>query len=242
MSQSPAPGEAAAAGSRPSLDKRSKLVVARPRRSDGLTPVRWPEVKAGWKVTAFPGAGEAVVSFSPVGRRPTRQEGLGGGATENALRSQRRARVMVRRYCVANGIDRLVTLTFAPPFCTDAKEFRGHVSRFIRRMRCYKGKSFPYVWVPELHGDGVRLHVHLVIGFYVPQKVLVGLWGHGIVDVRLFRARGPEGPRSKARRVAHYVSKYVGKAFEDESKLIGAIGTRLARDSSRNGTRSRLRL
>jgi hypothetical protein len=70
------------------------------------------------------------------------------------------------------------------------------------------------VWVLELHSDGERLHVHLGLGQYVPKAALASLWCHGFVDIRRIRAKPTEGERAKANRTAHYLAKYVGKAFD----------------------------
>lgn len=185
------------------LDKGTKLVVA----EDGV----------GWSVSAFPDCGEAVISFAP-SYQATEDGGAGAyGDTEaNRLRAERRARKMVRRYCVANGIDRLVSLTFAPPFCTDPRELRDHLARFVRRLRCEVGGKFPYVWVPELHADGVKLHAHMGLAQFVRKDRLAEVWGHGFVDVRLIRARGSKDPVEHRRSAARYLSKYVGKAFEHQ--------------------------
>jgi hypothetical protein len=126
----------------------------------------------------------------------------------------------VRRYCVTNSIDRLATLTFAPPFCTDPTELRAHMRRFVRRLRCDKGERFPYVWVPELHKDGERFHVHMGLADFIAKERLGELWGHGFVDVRRRRRRKGDGANDSARTAARYISKYVGKAF-DAGQSIG---------------------
>lgn len=163
----------------------------------------------------FPDCGEAVVSFA-ASYQSAEDGGVGayGDSDANRLRAERRARRVVRRYCTANGIDRLVTLTFAPPFCTDPAELVEHRKRFIRRLRCSFGHSFPYVWAPELHKDGVKLHAHLGLNRFVKKDQMAEVWGHGFVDVRLIRARGSKNPLDHRRRAARYLSKYVGKAFD----------------------------
>lgn len=199
------PGEVAF----PRLDKGTKLVAeSRPRPAS-----------AGWSVTAYPDAGEAVFFFRGAWQPTPSGQSTGGDPAANRLRAERRAQTKVRRYCAANGIDRLATLTFAPPFCTDAKELRGHVSRFIRRMRCARGGKFPYVWVPELHKDGERLHVHVGLAEYIAKAELAALWGHGFVDVRLVRSGSRGSDSDRARRAARYLSKYVGKAFDAVSVI-----------------------
>jgi hypothetical protein len=163
----------------------------------------------------FPECGEAVISFA-ASYQAAEDGGVGayGDSEANRLRAERRARKMVRRYCTSNGIDRLVSLTFAPPFCTDPLELVEHRKRFIRRLRCALGHRFPYVWVPELHDDGVKLHAHMGLNRFVKKEQMAEVWGHGFVDLRLIRARGSKNPLDHRRRAAAYLSKYIGKAFD----------------------------
>lgn len=175
----------------------------------------------GWLCTVYPTAGEAVLSFrSSV--PPASGEGGRGDQDANRLRAERRARTTVRRYCAANSIDRLVTLTYGPPFCVDHRELRADLARFVRRLRCELGERFPYVWVPELHKDGERLHAHFGLNRYIRKPVLAERWRHGFVDVRQLRGSAPRSPEpeSPSRRAARYLSKYVGKAF-DAGEAIG---------------------
>lgn len=165
----------------------------------------------------YPDAHEATIFFRGVhdgGESRGSAGGAGSGVDpgENRSRAERRARSKVRLYAACNGIDRLWTLTYAPPFCTDQRRCYDDVRRFIRRLRHRLGAKFPYVWVMELHGDGERLHVHLGLGQYVAKAVLDEAWGHGWVDARRLRAKPGAGPRATQQRAAHYLSKYVGKA------------------------------
>jgi len=176
-------------------------------------------------VVVYPQARESVITFRPsrapqvIGRRCSREpdgepDGPPGAASTD--RAVRRAKVTVRRYCKANGIDRLMTLTYAPPFCTDPKVLRHDVGRFVRRLRVTLGhRRFPYVWVPELHKDGTRLHAHIGLARYVKKADLQACWPHGFVDARRLRAKSTKAVSSveHAGRAAHYLSKYVGKAF-----------------------------
>lgn len=88
------------------------------------------------------------------------------------------------------------------------------VRRFVRRLRHHLGEPFAYVWVLELHKDGQRLHVHIGLDRFVPKSSLAALWPHGFVDIRRIRVKAIEGERAKCQKAAHYLSKYVGKAFE----------------------------
>jgi hypothetical protein len=116
-------------GPRPRLDDGTKLV-------DGCMPVGWGP---GWVVKWYPDAHEATIYFRgahdggapPVGAAPGPPEDTGPVDTEaNQLRAERRARTKVRLYASANGIDRLITLTYAPPFCTDPATAYDGASRF----------------------------------------------------------------------------------------------------------------
>lgn len=168
-----------------------------------------------WRGRVFPQVGEAVAVLRS--NQPSQKKGTGCSPDENRRRAARRARTQVRRYCVANRLRRLVTLTYAPPFCTDHDQVVNDVAQFVRRLRkALHVEAFPYVWVPELHKDGQRYHVHVVIDRFVPKAVVAECWGHGFVDVRQIRNNG-EGNGTAMRRVAGYVAKYVAKTYEDEA-------------------------
>ncbi|MGB3410995.1 MAG: hypothetical protein WBA45_07335 [Microthrixaceae bacterium] len=169
----------------------------------------------------YPDAGEAVTSFS-ASYQSVEDGGVGAydDLEGNLLRAERRARTKVRRYCTANAIDRLVTLTFAEPFCTDPRELTEHRKKFVRRLRCALKHKFPYVWVPELHKDGIKLHAHMGINRFVKKEQMAEVWGNGFVDLRLIRVRNSKNELEHRRRAASYLSKYIGKAF-DHPKTFG---------------------
>jgi hypothetical protein len=111
----------------------------------------------------------------------------------------------------------LGTLTYAPPFCTDPARLREDVAAFFRRLRASQGGgSSPYLWVPELHADGQRFHVHFAVGRFVPRRVIEAAWGHGFVHIKLLGDL-PVGSTAwdEARLAARYLSKYVAKTFDD---------------------------
>jgi hypothetical protein len=124
----------------PRLDKGTKLV-------DDCTPIPWG---SGW-VKWFPEAHEALIFFRGAhdgggSAKVGVSDGVRHDAVENRSRAQRRARSRVRLYAKANGIDRLSTLTYAPPYCTDPAQAYDDVRRFIRRLRRTIGHPLPYVW------------------------------------------------------------------------------------------------
>ncbi|GAA3531967.1 hypothetical protein GCM10022263_20630 [Nocardioides daeguensis] len=134
------------------------------------------------------------------------------------MEAARRARARLRRYCVANELNRLGTLTYGPPFCTDPGQARADVGVFFRRLRgALGGEAFPYAWVPEFHKDQQRLHLHFAAGRYIKRSVIEEAWGHGFVHIkRLSDVPAGSGTRGEARRAAGYLSKYVSKSFADQ--------------------------
>ena len=76
----------------------------------------------------------------------------------------------------------------------------------IRRMRRALGRSEPYVFVLELHRDGV-FHVHVVTRLVMPVEWWESVWGRGMVHPG-------KGVRGDGLVAAGYASKYVGKALE----------------------------
>lgn len=181
------------------------------------------QVQAAWVLRLYPGAGEAGGCFQAA--RPARR-GVGGGPAVDperaALEAGRRARGRLRRYCAANGLNRLGTLTYAGDGCHDPRAARADVGRFFRRLRDgLGGEPFPYVWVPEWHKTGHGLHLHFAVGRFVPRSQIVEAWGHGFVHIKLLSGTpAGSGTWGEARRAAGYLSKYVAKTFGegDESR------------------------
>jgi hypothetical protein len=134
------------------------------------------------------------------------------------LEAARRARGRLRRYCAANGLNRLGTLTYGPPFCTDPSQVRADLAVFFRRLRRSLGdRPFPYVWVPEFHADGKRFHAHFAVGRYVKRSLIDDAWGHGFVGIKLLSDLPVgSGRLEEARRAAGYLSKYVAKSFAEQ--------------------------
>jgi hypothetical protein len=175
----------------------------------------------GWLLTVYPGAGEAGGSFRYSDR--TRREGNGGGVPaedpeRSASEAARRARSKTRRYCAANRLNRLGTLTYRGGGCHDPFVLRGHVAEFFRSLRtALGGKPFPYLWTAEWHKSGHGLHVHFAVGQFVKRSLIEAAWGHGFVHIKLLGDLPVgSGVFAEARRAAGYLSKYVGKDFDTE--------------------------
>jgi hypothetical protein len=167
-----------------------------------------------WRLTVYPKAGEAGGSIHRVGllqetsRRP---DGTGDGSGTVA---DRRARGKLRRYCAANGLNRLGTLTYAGDGCRDPARLRQDVARFFRRLRERSQRALPYAWVPEWHPGGHGLHVHFVVGRYIHFTAIRASWGHGFIHTTLLGDLPVgSGVMGEARLAARYLSKYLGKDF-----------------------------
>ena len=203
-------------GPHPSLELATKL--ARP-------------LGAAWVLGLYPDAAEATATFRYTVRR-NRSCWQPGPAPwepewelENPIEEQeaaarrsiaeaaRRARSKLRRYAVANRLDRLGTLTFASDGCHDERELRRHVRHFVKRLRPALGDGrFPYVWVPEWHKTH-GLHAHLLVGRFIKHQLLEDVWGHGFVHIKRIGPRRGSG-LAASRTSARYLSKYLDKTFD----------------------------
>ena len=175
--------------------------------------------RTGWALSLCVAAGEAGGSFrySLVPVRGVRVPGApAADPVRAAEEAARRARGKVRRYCAANRLNRLGTLTYGGAGCHDPKALRADVAAFWRALRgLLGGKSFPYLWTAEWHPSGHGLHVHFAVGRYVKRDLLVSAWAHGFVHIKLLGDLPVgSGTVAEARRAAGYLAKYVGKAFD----------------------------
>lgn len=171
----------------------------------------------GWNLSLYPDAAEAGGCFV-ASTRPVVTGVKGSAANPERARQEaaRRARARVRRYCAANRLNRLGTLTYEPPGCHDPLVLREDVGRFFRRLRAgLGGDALPYLWVPEWHKTDHGQHVHFAVGRYVKQTLIEQAWGQGFVSIkRLGDVPVGTGALGEARRAAGYLSKYVTKSFD----------------------------
>jgi hypothetical protein len=196
----------------------------------GLTT---PVLRTGWQLVIYPTALEVGGSLRV--QAPRALTGAGGGAARpvaeglagqvaQAIAQQRaraeadrRARGNLRRYAVANRLNRLGTLTYATS-CRDPLVLRRDVGSFFRKLRTgLGGRPMPYVWVPEWHPGGHGLHVHFLLGTYVPRRLIEQAWaGRGFVHIKLIGdlPGSTGGAQQQAARAAKYASKYVGKTLD----------------------------
>jgi hypothetical protein len=91
---------------------------------------------AGWRVALWRAAGEAGGSFHSLDGAGSTGSGVWAPDPERAAdEAARRARAKVRRYCAANLLTRLGTLTYRGEGCHDPRQVRSDLGRFFRRLR-----------------------------------------------------------------------------------------------------------
>ena len=144
--------------------------------------------RPGWWLSLYPAAREGGGSF--VSSRPPQRSYVARGRAADperaAVEAGRRARTNLRRYCAANGLNRLATLTYAGEGCWEQRELRVHLGTFFRNLRAGLGvDSLPYVWVPEWHPGGHGLHAHFAVGRFVPYRLIRSAWGRGLIHIKL---------------------------------------------------------
>src|SRR4051794_36463030 len=197
-----------------------------------------PAMRTGWVLSLCPAAAEAGGCFVAA-RRAVRS----GGGVPNPERARaeaaRRARGRLRRYCAANGLNRLGTLTYRGAGCHDPAQVRADLGVFFGSLReAIGGHVFPYVWVPEWHPGGHGLHAHFAVGMFIKQAVIRDAWGHGIVSIKLLSDLPVgSGRLEESRKAAGYLSKYVAKSFRISGCRGGGIAMTWRMGSSRSGCR-----
>jgi len=168
-----------------------------------------------WEFRLYPDAAEGGGFFRSA-VAPKDSGATGEPPLDSRDDATRRARGKVRRYCAANRLNRLGTLTYAGTGCHDPAQLRDDVGGFFKRLRGATSRRLAYLWVPEWHPGGHGLHVHFAVGRYVGQTVIRDAWGLGFVHIKLLGDLPVgAGTLGEARLAARYLSKYVGKALGD---------------------------
>jgi len=178
------------------------------------------EYPDGWRVVAFRKAGPRVQQVDVAREVPSAEVSpvVLARSSESLLRTKRL--VLHRARCLE--VQSLWTFTKRGKF-SDVDAVWEAWRAFTQMMRRRWGKEFRFVAVPELHSDGETWHLHVLFGRFFMVEQLRSYWYRalggsgketgsatpGSVNVKSLRAR-----HSVGRRVAAYVSKYVGKGFE----------------------------
>ncbi len=136
----------------------------------------------------------------------------GGDPDRAAAEAGRRARGKIRRYCAANRLNRLGTLTYRGAGCHEPVELRDGVGP----------ETLPYLWVPQWHPGGHGLHVHFAVGRFVSRRLIERAWGHGFVHIKLLsELPAGSGMVAEARLAARYLARYVGRDSDDARRPAG---------------------
>lgn len=134
---------------------------------------------------------------------------------ENIKRGIRRARAVVRRKCMAAGLDHLLTLTYRANIIDKQAAWRNFV-KFIRLIHSYI-PDWKYLVIPEKQKRG-SIHFHLAVKGFQDVSLLRSLWrcivGDGNIDVE-YKESG-KGLQWKRVKLAQYLAKYIGKEMETE--------------------------
>lgn len=149
---------------------------------------------------------------------------------KNLDRANRRAQAKLRRYCVKNRLLKMLTFTYAVAQWDRATVKEDLNALFVRWRSLKGGKTFPYVYVLEVHPgalqpDGTRgpshgLHVHVAVPLhYVDKHWLQETWGHGIVHFKDPKKLRDGTKRERSARLARYLSKYISKTFELDHEM-----------------------
>ena len=166
-------------------------------------PSELDQVTTSFHVRSWLKAGEAVIR--PARSRARASVASTSWAADARAKAIARARAKVRRYCAANRLTTLFTLTYADEPSTEQtidKDMRG----FIRRLRrAAGGDAFPYCWVRE-GGLESRWHVHLALQGHGLSELASRLWTAGAVDIERTGARSK---LDRARCVASYLLKEI---------------------------------
>ena len=104
----------------------------------GVQMVRSLETFSGWQLALYPTAFEAGGSFVSRGKPSPHGYGVRGAAADpvrSRAEAARRARGKVRRYCAANRLNRLGTLTYRGEGCHDSHRVRADLGVFFRDLR-----------------------------------------------------------------------------------------------------------
>ncbi len=203
------------------LASHDRVGFARAQFEDSLKSLS--RMDSGWRLTLYPDAAEAGGWFQSALRRTPSfvSAGFAADPVRSAEEAGRRARGKVRRYCAANGLNRLGTLTFRGEGCHDPQRVREHLGEFFREIRTLTGgEPLPYLWTPELHKTH-GLHAHFAVGRFISRTILTQAWRHGFVHIKLLgNLPVGSGGLAEARAAAGYLSKYIGKGYSNPTSRV----------------------
>jgi len=141
-------------------------------------------------------------------------------ASKNLERANKRARVALRRYCIKNELQKMLTFTYAEPAWNRGEVKHDMNQLFVRWRHLKHDKAFPYAYVLELHPMGHGLHVHAAVPLhFIDKHWLQETWGFGIVHYRDPKPLRETSSRERSRRLSGYLAKYVSKDLSKDRAL-----------------------
>lgn len=173
----------------------------------------WPTCREASAHVRSPSELDARQGLSRPKRNETRPE---PNREASAASAAKRAKVNIRRWCLHNRIERLLTLTLRPECCSDGvaptfDDLAGRAGQFRRRLEAAM-PGVKVVLVVEPGKTTGRLHFQGGLDRYVKKEVLEACWPWGFVEARQVRLRGRDVAGEEAMRVcASYLAKYVAK-------------------------------
>jgi len=174
-------------------------------REAGEISFLWRAGGAASRTRSVPDPPDASVALDEAGRRE-----------RSAAEAARRARSRLRRYCVGNGLDHLWTFTYAPEFLPDDEDgVWADIERFRKKLHEALGALVPLAAVIERGTERGRLHVHVLVRGRIRIEVMRNAWGRGFVQVEAPPKRPGMSARERLRVTARYLTKYVGKEFDN---------------------------
>jgi hypothetical protein len=149
---------------------------------------------------------------------------------DNIRKSKLRAKGQVKLLAMEMGVDRLLTFTIRKvgdsvmDYDTVLKAWD-----YFRRMALRWDKTFCYVAAPEVQKNG-QFHIHAGVHGFINVRIFTRMWQSALNRV-LGRSQklvtGPDSPGTcnvtkavrgatlqKAKNIARYVAKYIGKALD----------------------------
>lgn len=149
---------------------------------------------------------------------------------DNVRKAKLRAKAQVKLLAMELGVDRLLTFTIRK--VGDAVLSYDQVLKawdYFRRMALRWDSNFAYVAAPEVQKNG-QFHIHAGVRGFINVRIYTRMWQSALNRV-LKRSQnlvsGPDSPGTcnvtkalrgatlaKAKNIARYIAKYIGKALE----------------------------
>jgi len=116
---------------------------------------------------------------------------------------------------------KIAFLTLTAPECASPSQMLNAFNHFLDYLR--RTANCVFVWKKELGESGQKLHFHLMVNNFIPYYIVNWKWKRLLINEGVEWPLNEQGkpteshyrielPRSK-RKIAHYISKYMSKAY-----------------------------